>query len=94
MTDTSLMGCQEREAVVKLLLDKHADVESKDESGWTPLSWATKKGHVAVVKLLFDENFVDVESKDKSGRIPLSYREEPWGGAETAARQECRHRVY
>jgi ankyrin repeat protein len=39
------------EAVVKLLLEKGADVESKDEYGRTP--WrAAKNGHDAVVKLL------------------------------------------
>jgi ankyrin repeat protein len=42
-------GC---EAVVKLLLDKGADLQSKDKYGRTPLSWAAEKGHEAVVKLL------------------------------------------
>jgi ankyrin repeat protein len=51
------------EAVVKLLLDKNADVESKDTNGRTPLSWAAEEGHEAVVKLLLDKN-ADIESKD------------------------------
>ena len=58
------------EAVVKLLLDKNADVETKDKYGQTPLSRATKNGHEAVVKLL-DKN-ADVESKDSYGQTPLS----------------------
>ena len=41
------------EAVVELLLEKGADVESKDtEYGRTPLWWAARNGHEAVVKLL------------------------------------------
>jgi ankyrin repeat protein len=41
------------EAVVKLLLEKGAKLESKDERyGLTPLSWATIYEHEAVVKLL------------------------------------------
>jgi ankyrin repeat protein len=44
------------EAVVKLLLEKRADVESKDtRNGWTPLSWAALKGHGAVVKLILEK---------------------------------------
>ena len=31
------------EAVVKLLLEKGADVESKDSDGQTPLSWAAEE---------------------------------------------------
>src|SRR5436190_933809 len=38
------------EAVVKLLLEKGADLESKDDvDGGTPLWWAAKNGHEAVV---------------------------------------------
>ena len=37
---------------MKLLLDNNADIESKDYGDWTPLLWATKEGHEAVVKLL------------------------------------------
>jgi ankyrin repeat protein len=41
------------EAVVELLLEKGADVESKDgEYGQTLLWWAAEKGREAVVKLL------------------------------------------
>ena len=41
------------EAVVKLLLEKGAELETKDKIyGQTPLLWAAENGHEAVVKLL------------------------------------------
>jgi ankyrin repeat protein len=40
---------------VKLLLEKGADVESKDAVGQTPLSRAATGGHKAVVKLLLEK---------------------------------------
>jgi ankyrin repeat protein len=58
-------------AVVKLLLEKGAELESKDDSGQTPLSWAVSGwGGKAVVKLLL-ENGANLESKDNSGHTPL-----------------------
>jgi ankyrin repeat protein len=38
--------------VVKLLLKKEVDVNSKDKGGQTPLLWAAVKGHKDVVKVL------------------------------------------
>jgi hypothetical protein len=44
------------EAVVKLLLEKGAEPETKDKiDGWTPLSYAAGDGHEAVVKLAAGE---------------------------------------
>jgi ankyrin repeat protein len=59
--------------VVKLLLEKGAELESKDsEWGQTPLSWAAEKGHEAVVKLLLEKG-AELDSKDKGGQTPLSW---------------------
>jgi hypothetical protein len=64
------------EAVVKLLLEKGADLESKDNNGRTPLSWAAENGHEAVVKLLLEKG-ADLESKDEyNGQTPLSWAAE------------------
>ncbi|KAH6714510.1 hypothetical protein BKA61DRAFT_360647, partial [Leptodontidium sp. MPI-SDFR-AT-0119] len=51
-----------QEAVVRLLLEKGADVESKCNSSQTPLSWAAARGEEAVVRLLLEKS-ADVESK-------------------------------
>ncbi|KAK2600219.1 hypothetical protein QQS21_005015 [Conoideocrella luteorostrata] len=63
-------------SVVKLLLERGADVEAKDsEYSRTPLSWAAKNGHDAVVKLLLEKD-ANVETKDSYGLTPLSWAAE------------------
>ena len=60
------------DAVVRLLLDKGADIESKDYNrGRTPLSWAAENGHEAVVKLLLGADGIDVNSKNGNGQTAL-----------------------
>jgi ankyrin repeat protein len=66
------MGCREgHEAVVKLLVEKGADVDTKDNYGRTPLSQAAENANKAVVKLLLEKG-ADVESKDINCETPLS----------------------
>src|ERR1700754_2752613 len=61
------------EAVVRLLVKKGADLESKDSRySQTPLSWAAEKGHEALVRLLVEKG-ADPESKDSGGGTPLSW---------------------
>ena len=50
------------EAVVKLLLEKGADIERKYSNDRTPFQYAAWKGHKAVMKLLLEkgaENLLD-----------------------------------
>ncbi|KXX76648.1 Ankyrin repeat domain-containing protein 50, partial [Madurella mycetomatis] len=64
------------EGVVQLLLDTgKAKVDSKDNNGRTPLSWAASNGHHTVAKLLLDSG-ADPNSKDGNGRAPLLYAAE------------------
>jgi ankyrin repeat protein len=56
-----------------LLETGKVDVDSKDENGETPLSWAAYNGHEAVVKLLLETGKVDVDLKDRVGKTPLSW---------------------
>ncbi|KAH7114077.1 hypothetical protein EDB81DRAFT_862436 [Dactylonectria macrodidyma] len=75
-TDLMVASSYGHRAVVKLLLEKDADVEAKDsERGRTSLSWAVGNGHEAVVKLLLEKG-ANVESRDRDGRTPLSWAAE------------------
>jgi ankyrin repeat protein len=58
------------EAVVKLLLEKGANIEAKDLHGQTPLLWAARNGQEAVVKLLLEKG-ANIEAKDLHGQRPL-----------------------
>jgi ankyrin repeat protein len=40
--------------VVRLLLERGADVEAKDKEGWTALIFALELEHEAVVRLLLE----------------------------------------
>jgi ankyrin repeat protein len=58
--------------VVKLLLEKGAKLETKDNNSQTLLSQAAENGHEAVVKLLLEKG-AKLETKDKGGRTLLLY---------------------
>jgi ankyrin repeat protein len=51
----------------------HVDVDCRDEDGRTPLSFASEKGHLVIVKLLLSQDNVDIDSADTVGRTPLSW---------------------
>jgi hypothetical protein len=63
---------EEREAVVRLLLDQGAEVDSRDKDGDTALSWAAKMGNETIVKLLLEQG-AEVDSRDSCGQTPLSW---------------------
>ncbi|KIX05149.1 uncharacterized protein Z518_06021 [Rhinocladiella mackenziei CBS 650.93] len=72
-TPLSWAAWKGHEAVVRLHLEKGADLKSRDSFGQTPLWWAAWKGHeaVAVVRLLLEKG-ADLESRDSFGQTPLS----------------------
>jgi ankyrin repeat protein len=47
-----------------------ADIEAKDEFGWTAMHEAARSGHEAVVQLLLEKG-VGIEAKEKNGRTTL-----------------------
>ena len=50
------------------------DINTKDESGWTPLHWAASKVHNKTAKLLIKAG-ADVNVVNKDGLSPLDYAE-------------------
>ncbi|KAH0593451.1 hypothetical protein MHUMG1_08909 [Metarhizium humberi] len=66
-TDLMVASYYGHRAVVKLLLEKGADVEAKAYNySWTSLSWAARYGREAVVQLLLEKG-ANVEARDNSG---------------------------
>lgn len=63
----------ERHFVKLLISTAKVVINSKDETDWTPLSWAAESGQYALVKLLIETEGVDVNSKDSEyWQTPLS----------------------
>src|SRR5208283_1368711 len=60
-----------RTELVKSLLDKGADINTKTNEGWTALMQASRQGHAEVVKLLLDRG-ADVNATF-DGRTALTF---------------------
>lgn len=56
--------------LVKILLDRGAEVNARDEHGWTPLHHAASRDAVSILQLLLDKG-ADVNSKTVEGATPL-----------------------
>jgi len=60
--------------VVQKLIEYDADIDAKDETGWTPLFWASKgrhsQDHIPVIRLLL-EHGADVNARAMDGSTPL-----------------------
>ncbi|KAL2816396.1 ankyrin repeat-containing domain protein [Aspergillus cavernicola] len=65
------------EAVVDLLIQKHARLDAVDRSGSTALHLAASRGHCGVLELLLSET-LNIEARDSRGRTAL------WVAAERA----------
>lgn len=65
---------------LRQLLNGGADVEERDEQGWTPLHWAAGQGHTEIVRLLL-EHGASISSTGRDLRVPLLI-------AQAARRQE------
>jgi ankyrin repeat protein len=61
-----------RKDTLQLLLNKGMEIESRDESGRTPLMLAVERRYAAMVQLLLERG-AEVEAMDYSNRTALSY---------------------
>ncbi|KAL3875037.1 hypothetical protein ACJMK2_037976 [Sinanodonta woodiana] len=64
---------QSRDALVRLLLNFGADVNSRDDFGRTALSYACEKSCNDVVRILVKRHNIDPDSYDMDGNTPLIY---------------------
>ncbi|GAB1311901.1 hypothetical protein MFIFM68171_02111 [Madurella fahalii] len=59
------------ERQVSAFLERGRPMDGRDFAGMSPLIWAARGGHEAVVDLLLASHGVDAEAADKQGRTPL-----------------------
>ena len=64
--------CNSHTAVVKLLLNKGANIEAQNDEHWTPLHLACQNGQTDVVKLLLN-NRANIEAQDNEHWTPLHF---------------------
>lgn len=57
---------------VKALLESGDDVNHKDATNWSALTWAAFKGHENIVGILLDLN-ADIDIKDNFEWTPLDW---------------------
>lgn len=74
-TPASYASMNGRGAVLELLIERGAEVDSEDCEGRTPLSIAAAMGHEAVVWLLL-RNGADIDLEDRHDQTPLSHASE------------------
>ncbi|KAL7621867.1 hypothetical protein AAE478_007367 [Parahypoxylon ruwenzoriense] len=70
-TPLSLAVRRDHEDIIRLLLNRGANIESLDQFGQTPMHTAAERGHAAIVQLLLDRG-ANIETKNKNGETPLS----------------------
>ncbi|KAH7120600.1 ankyrin repeat-containing domain protein [Dactylonectria macrodidyma] len=69
-TDAASAAWSGNQAVINVLLERGAEIDSIDKYGKTPLSWAAANDHGAITGQLLD-NGANIESKSNEGWTPL-----------------------
>ncbi|WP_265025372.1 ankyrin repeat domain-containing protein [Wolbachia endosymbiont (group B) of Pammene fasciana] len=69
----SSMECSNSKECIDLLLNSGADPNEKDDTGRTPLHYATRSGHCdTIIKLLLRKG-ANLDIKDKKGKTPIEF---------------------
>lgn len=69
----SSMECSNAGEFIDLLLNSGADPNEKDDTGRTPLHYATRSGHCdTIIKLLLRKG-ANLDIKDKKGKTPIEF---------------------
>jgi ankyrin repeat protein len=76
---------------IRLLLDHGADVNARDQQGWTPLYMALRFGHINSIKILLDYG-ADITVQDRLGSSPLHIALD--GGIDGAVQLLLDHRTH
>ena len=63
-------SCEGHIDIVKLLMENHADINIKDEAGYTALIGACERGYADIVKFLMENN-ADVNCRNEGGQNAL-----------------------
>jgi len=71
-TCLKIAACKGHLDICRLLIDKGAQVNTKDEVGSTPLHYAAMHGRIEIVRLLCDHG-ADIEASDNDGCTPLHF---------------------
>jgi len=58
--------------LAELFISSGCDVNQSDSTGWTPLSWAAREGHLPIVELLV-QNGCSLDYEDSFGSTALMY---------------------
>ncbi|RSL89352.1 hypothetical protein BHE90_001645 [Fusarium euwallaceae] len=72
VTGLRIAGSEGRDSRIRELLERGADINARDEGGYTALTWAAMNGHTSTMRLLI-ENGADVNSCTDEGRSAMDY---------------------
>ena len=74
---------ENRVDIARALIDRGAEVDARNENGWTPLHWAAWDNSLEVARLLLDRG-AEIDARNELGNTPLYWA--TWGNSLDVAR--------